>query len=65
MPRKDLLKQLFRPYRESDRESFADGARVIADEGREKHHPALASELLRRGIRPTRCPRQMGGALSG
>ena len=65
MPRTNLLKQLFRPCRESGRESFADGARVIANEGREKHHAALPSELFRRGIRPTRRLRQMGGVLSG
>ena len=47
MPRADLLKQLFRAYRESDRESFMDVARIIADEERKKHHPALANELLR------------------
>ena len=47
MVRADLLKQLFRAYRESDRESFLDVARSIADEERKKHHPALAKELLR------------------
>ena len=47
MARADLLKQLFRAYRESDRESFLDVARSIADEERKKHHPALANELLR------------------
>ena len=47
MARADFLKQLFRAYRESDRESFMDTARSIADEERKKHHPALASELLR------------------
>ena len=47
MARADLLKQLFRAYRESDRESFMDVARTIADEERKKHHPALANELLR------------------
>ena len=47
MARADLLKQLFRAYRESDRESFMDVARSIADEERKKHHPALANELLR------------------
>ena len=47
MARADLLKQLFRAYRESDRESFMDVARSIADEERKKHHPALAHELLR------------------
>ena len=47
MARADLLKQLFRAYRESDRESFVDVARSIADEERKKHHPALANELFR------------------
>ncbi len=47
MARADLLKQLFRAYRDSDRESFMDLARSIADEERKKHHPALANELLR------------------
>ena len=47
MARADLLKQLFRAYRESDRETFMDAARSIADEERKKHHPALANELLR------------------
>ena len=47
MARADLLKQLFRAYRESDRELFMDVARTIADEERKKHHPALANELLR------------------
>ncbi len=47
MARADLLKQLFRAYRDSDRESFMDVARTIADEERKKHHPALANELLR------------------
>ena len=47
MARADLLKQLFRAYRESDRESFMDVARSIANEERKKHHPALANELLR------------------
>ena len=47
MARADLLKQLFRAYRESDRESYMDIARSIADEERKKHHPALANELLR------------------
>ena len=47
MARADLLKQLFRAYRDGDRESFMDVARSIADEERKKHHPALADELLR------------------
>ena len=47
MARADLLKQLFRAYRDSDRESFMDVARSIADEERKKHHPALANELIR------------------
>ena len=47
MARADLLKQLFRAYRDSDRESFMDAAQSIADEERKKHHPTLASELLR------------------
>ena len=47
MARADLLKQLFRAYRDSDRDSFMDVARSIADEERKKRHPALANELLR------------------
>lgn len=47
MARADLLKQLFRAYRDSDRESFMDVAHTIAAEERQKHHPALANELLR------------------
>ena len=47
MARADHLKQLFRAYRDSDRESFMDVARLIADEERKKHHPALANDLLR------------------
>ena len=47
MARADLLKQLFRAYRESDRESFLEVARTIVNEERKKHHPALAQELLR------------------
>ncbi len=47
MARADLLKQLFRAYRNSDRENFMDAARAIVDEERKKHHPALAEELLR------------------
>ena len=47
MARADLLKQLFRAYRDSDRESFMDVARSIADEERKKHHPALANEFIR------------------
>ena len=47
MARADLPKQLFRAYRESDRESFMDVVRTIADEERKKHYPALANELLR------------------
>ena len=47
MARADLLKQLFRAYRDSDRDSFLETARSIANEERKKHHPALANELLR------------------
>ena len=47
MARADLLKQLFRAYRDSDRESFMAAASSIVDEERKKHHPALANELLR------------------
>ena len=47
MARADLLKQLFRAYRDSDRKSFMDVAQSIADEERKKHHPAFANELLR------------------
>ena len=47
MARADLLKQLFRAYRDNDRDSFMSVASSIADEERKKHHPALANELLR------------------
>ena len=47
MARADLLKQLFRAYRDSDRESFMEVARTIADDERKKHHGILANELLR------------------
>ena len=47
MARADLLKELFRAYRDSDRESFMEVARSIADEERKKHHGMLANELLR------------------
>ena len=47
MARADLLKKLFRAYRDSDRETFMDVARCIADEERKKRHPVLANELLR------------------
>lgn len=47
MARADLLKQLFRAYRDNDRDSFLSVANSIADEERKKHHPTLANELLR------------------
>lgn len=47
MARADLLKQLFRAYRESDRNSFMEIAQSIVDEERKKHHFILANELLR------------------
>ena len=47
MTRADLLKELFRAYRDSDRETFTNVAHCIADEERKKRHPALANELLR------------------
>ena len=47
MVRADLLKQLFRSYRNSDREQFMDAARTIVEEERKKHHPSLANELGR------------------
>lgn len=47
MARADLLKQLFKAYRNSDREQFMEAARAIADEERRKHHGLLANELLR------------------
>ncbi len=47
MARADLLKQLFKAYRNSDREQFMDTARAIVDEERRKHHSVLASELMR------------------
>ena len=57
----DLLKQLFRAYRES----FMDVASSIADEERKKRHPTPVNELFRQGVRPTRHRRQMGGVFSG
>ena len=47
MARADLLKQLFRAYRNSDKEQFMDAARTIVEEERKKHHPSLANELSR------------------
>lgn len=47
MARADLLKQLFRAYRNSDRELFMDVAHAIAEEERKKHHTILANELVR------------------
>ena len=47
MARADLLKQLFRAYRDNDRHSFMEVAHSIADEERKKHHGILANELLR------------------
>ena len=52
MARADLLKQLFRAYRDSDRESFMDVARSIADEERKKHHPALAATNFEQALDP-------------
>ena len=46
MARADLLKQLFRAYRDSDRDSFMDVAHSIVDEERKKNHIILANELL-------------------
>ena len=47
MARADLLKQLFRAYRNNDRDSFMDAAHAVVEEERKKHHGILASELLR------------------
>ena len=47
MARADLLKQLFRAYSNSDRDSFMDVAHFIVDEERKKHHIVLANELHR------------------
>lgn len=47
MARADLLKQLFRAYRDSDRESFMEVAISIVEEERKKNHVILANELLR------------------
>ncbi len=47
MARADLLKELFKAYRNSDREQFMDTARAIVDEERRKHHSLLAGELMR------------------
>ena len=47
MARADLLKQLFKAYRDSDRETFMEVANCIAVEERKKNHVLLANELLR------------------
>src|SRR6266545_2007081 len=47
MARADLLKQLFRSYRNSDREQFMEAAYAIVEEERRKHHSMLATELGR------------------
>jgi len=47
MARADLLKQLFKAYRNSDREQFMDAARSIVEEERRKNHSILANELMR------------------
>lgn len=47
MTRADLVKQLFRAHRNSDRELFMSAAAEIIDEERRMHHPALAAELAR------------------
>ena len=47
MARADLLKKLFRAYRDNDRYSFMEIAHSIANEERKKHHGILANELLR------------------
>lgn len=47
MARADLLKQLFRSYRNSDREQFMEAAYAIVEEERLKHHSMLANELTR------------------
>ena len=47
MARADLIKRLFRAYRDSDRESFIETAYIIMDEERKKHHVVLANELMR------------------
>ena len=46
MARADLLKQLFRAYRDSDRESFMEVAHSIAVEERKKNHVLLANDCL-------------------
>lgn len=47
MARADFLKQLFRAYKNSDREQFMETARLIAEEEQRKHHGMLANELMR------------------
>ncbi len=47
MARADLLKQLFKAFRDSDRDSFMEVAHFIVDEERKKHHVILANELRR------------------
>jgi SpoVK/Ycf46/Vps4 family AAA+-type ATPase len=47
MARADLLKQLFKAYRNSDRELFMETARAIVEEERKKQHGMLATELTR------------------
>ena len=46
MARADLLKQLFKAYRDSDREAFMAIANSIAVEERKKNHILLANELF-------------------
>jgi ATP-dependent 26S proteasome regulatory subunit len=47
MARADLLKTLFRSFKNRNDPAFLDAARVLAEEERRKHHHALADELLR------------------
>jgi SpoVK/Ycf46/Vps4 family AAA+-type ATPase len=47
MARSDLLKKLFRSFKNRNDLSFLDAARELAEEERRKHHHALADELLR------------------
>ena len=46
MARADLLKQLFKAYRNSDRHAFMEVAYSIAAEERKKNHGILADDLL-------------------
>jgi SpoVK/Ycf46/Vps4 family AAA+-type ATPase len=45
MARSDLLKQLFRSFRQGDQPGFLAAAREVIEDERKKHHTTLADEL--------------------